>query len=304
MFRIQAPYGSGARAIEQPDIECANLNSGDAFLVISAGGEHVFLWLGQGANEHEQQMGQKLLSIFSTSVVHTLKEFEETDEFWTALGGKTEYSNVKDTGMALGFEPRLFQASNAHGYFFVQEIYNFGQEDLVNDDIMLLDAYQTVFVWIGNRSNDFEKRGAFKTAHSYVQAIKDERDKDSVHIVEVDAGKEPTAFTNHFSQWKNEVAQKWLDQDPTKAIKGNMLRGLTLKVEEAKVEASKYLDPSTNKFPYEDLKGAFPEGVDPTRREAYLSDEDFKKIFGVTQGQFYELKKWKQQEMRKTKELF
>ena len=43
----------------------------------------------------------------------------ESEEFWGALGGKTEYSSVKDTGVALGFEPRLFHASNKQGYFYV-----------------------------------------------------------------------------------------------------------------------------------------------------------------------------------------
>lgn len=39
MFRIQAPYGNAARAIEQADVKCANLNSGDAYLVIARGGD-------------------------------------------------------------------------------------------------------------------------------------------------------------------------------------------------------------------------------------------------------------------------
>ena len=34
----------------------------------------------------------------------------------------------------------------------------------MNDDIMILDAYQTIYVWIGNKSNDFEKKGAYKSA--------------------------------------------------------------------------------------------------------------------------------------------
>lgn len=57
---------------------------------------------------------------FSSCPVHlTVKEGEEPEEFWSAVGGKTEYSNVKDTGIAAGFEPRLFHCSNAHGYFYV-----------------------------------------------------------------------------------------------------------------------------------------------------------------------------------------
>jgi len=38
----------------------------------------------------------------------SFKEGEETDEFWTALGGKTEYSSLKSMGVCPGFEPRLF----------------------------------------------------------------------------------------------------------------------------------------------------------------------------------------------------
>lgn len=64
----------------------------------------------------------------------------------------------------MGFEPRLFQCSNASGYFYVSELFNFTQEDLMNDDIMLLDAYNTVYVWIGNKSNKFEKKAAVSSA--------------------------------------------------------------------------------------------------------------------------------------------
>jgi hypothetical protein len=70
-----------------------------------------------------------------------LKEGAEDEYFWSAIGGRTEYSSIKETGVPAGFEPRLFQCSNAHGYFFVQEVFNFSQDDLMNDDVMLLDSY-------------------------------------------------------------------------------------------------------------------------------------------------------------------
>lgn len=44
------------------------------------------------------------------------------------------------------------------------EIFNYGQEDMLNDDIMLLDTYLSLYVWIGNKSNKFEKNGAMKAA--------------------------------------------------------------------------------------------------------------------------------------------
>ena len=58
-------------------------------------------------------------------------------------------------------------------------------------------------------------------------------------------------------------------------MKGNLLKKLTVKLEEKKAEASKYLDPKTNKFPYTALNNLFPEGVDPAKKEQYLSDAEF-----------------------------
>lgn len=77
---------------------------------------------------------------------------------------------------------------------------------MMNDDIMLLDAYQTIYVWIGNKSNDFEKRGAFKSAQKYIDSVRDERDKEAVQIVEIEAGKEPPSYTVHFPEWRLEKA--------------------------------------------------------------------------------------------------
>jgi Gelsolin repeat len=214
LFRIQAPFGDSARAIEQTDLKCERLNSGDAFIVSNVGGDQVYLWLGEGANEAEQKLGRALFEQFFTaaSVKQEFKEGQEEDAFWEAFeGGKTEYSNTKDTGIAAGFEPRLFHASNNHGYFHVEEIPNFSQDDMMNDDIMLLDAYQTIYVWIGNQSNKFEKNGAYKTANRYIQSVRDERDKESVQIVEIEAGKEPPSFTVFFPEWRIEKAQKWLE---------------------------------------------------------------------------------------------
>jgi len=148
-----------------------------------------------------------------------VKEGEEPEEFWTVFPeGRTEYSSVKNTGIPMNFEARLFHASNAMGYFHVQQVPNFTQSDMLNDDIMLLDAYSTIYVWIGNGSNKFEKNGAYKTANRYIESINDDRDKSSVQVVEVEAGREPPGFTVFFPDWRSDIAQRWLDDDPVKRL--------------------------------------------------------------------------------------
>jgi hypothetical protein len=50
-------------------------------------------------------------------------------------------------------------------------------------------------VWVGNKSNKFEKKGSLTSAQKYIDTIKDERDKDNVQIIEIEAGKEIPSFT-------------------------------------------------------------------------------------------------------------
>ena len=96
--------------------------------------------------------------------------------------------------------------SNNSGFTFAKEVVAFAQEDLLNDDVYFLDSYDKIYIWIGNRSNDVEKRGALKKAGEYLAAVTDGRDKDEVVITECEAGKEPPDFTVQFIQWEPEVA--------------------------------------------------------------------------------------------------
>lgn len=44
--------------------------------------------------------------------------------------------------------------------------------------------------------------------------------------------------------------------------------------------------------------------VDPTKRETYLSEEEFGPLFGMSKSQFYALPKWKQEQRKQDLDLF
>jgi len=111
---------------------------------------------------------------------------------------------------------------------------------MINDDIMLLDAYSTIFMWIGNKSNKFERNGATKTAIKYIESINDGRDKEEVQTVEVEAGKEMPSFSVHFPSWKQEISNKWLEENPMKIMMGGLSKKMTLTMNVAKEEESKF----------------------------------------------------------------
>lgn len=306
MFRVQAPYGNGARSIEQNERAACHLNSGDVFVVFMPGMFSAYLWIGRGANENEIAGGKKLMEAFTTKPEARIevREGNEGQDFWQAVGGQAEYSKVKEQGNA-GFEPRLFHVSNASGYTFMKELPAFTQEDLLNNDVYVLDAYNVLYIWIGNKSNSFEKKGAYSKVEKYLEGLTDSRDKKSVTICEVNAGKEPGQFTVNFIQWEPEVAQKWLDEDPLATLK----KQSQLSAEENKAAAelsafAGFLDPKTNKFTYDQLKGQFPQGVKGSHKEYYLSDADFVKIMGVNVEAYDKLKDWKKTDIKKKVGLF
>jgi len=140
MFRVQAPYGAGARSIEQNERAAKYLNSGDAFVVFLPGMSQAYLWIGKGAAEQEIKAGKILSQAFTTKpkVYLEVREGEETEDFWQAVGGHGEYSKVKEQAMASGFEPRLFHVSNASGYTFMKEVAAYTQEDLNNDGLEVI----------------------------------------------------------------------------------------------------------------------------------------------------------------------
>eukprot|EP00747_Dinoflagellata_sp_TGD_P090051 gnl/TRDRNA2_/TRDRNA2_164553_c2_seq1.p1 gnl/TRDRNA2_/TRDRNA2_164553_c2~~gnl/TRDRNA2_/TRDRNA2_164553_c2_seq1.p1 ORF type:complete len:276 (+),score=56.33 gnl/TRDRNA2_/TRDRNA2_164553_c2_seq1:128-955(+) len=69
---------------------------------------------------------------------------------------------------------------------------------------------------------------------------------------------------------------------------------------------AQFAEPSLKSYSYDELKGSGnrPPNVDPTRKELYLSDIEFEKVFGQTKVDFVQLAKWKQTNLKKKFDLF
>eukprot|EP00964_Phaeocystis_antarctica_P121276 scaffold84956_cov30-Phaeocystis_antarctica.AAC.1 len=149
-----------------------------------------------------------------------MKEGEEDDSFWTPLGGKGEYTKLKEAPDG-SREPMLFRCSNSTGVFEVEPIYDFAQADLEQEDVFLLDVFTNLYVWVGNDANEQEKSMALTTAAEYAKANGYSED---LATILVHSGSEPGMFTCNFLGWDAEATKKFMDPYEAKlaaAMAGN-----------------------------------------------------------------------------------
>uniref|UniRef100_A0A673ZE73 Advillin n=1 Tax=Salmo trutta TaxID=8032 RepID=A0A673ZE73_SALTR len=285
LFQVHGSDASNTKAIEVPAL-AASLNSNDVFLLRSQSGIH--LWCGKGSSGDERAMAKEVSSVIGqhSTAEEIVVEGQEPVEFWDLLGGKAPYANDKRLQQAaLDHQQRLFECSNKTGRFIVTEVTQFTQDDLSEDDVMLLDTWDQVFLWVGNEANELEKKEAVVTSQEYLRTHPGSRDPDTP-ILLIKQGYEPPTFTGWFTAW-----------DPSKWS----------------VSASDLLLFQMNSrpvcsYPPKDLinklANELPKGVEPTQKEKHLSDSDFSAIFGMSKNLFASLPLWKQLSIKKGKGLF
>ncbi|XP_074856789.1 villin-1 [Carettochelys insculpta] len=288
----------------------SSLNSNDVFMLKTQ--SCCYLWYGKGCSGDEREMAKSVADLIAKTEKLVIAEGQEPANFWLALGGKSPYANSKRLqDETLSITPRLFECSNQTGTFVATEITDFSQDDLEDDDVFLLDTWDQVFFWIGEHANEREKEEAAVMAQEYLKTHPSGRDPDTPIIV-VKQGYEPPTFTGWFLAWD---PLKWLDRksyEELKAELGDDSKFSQLSTEIASQEvftAKSTLNAVTfQTLPLEDLVNKsldeLPEGVDPSRKEEYLSSADFKAVFGMSQSSFAALPLWKQQALKKQKGLF
>ncbi|KAG9476532.1 villin-like protein [Eleutherodactylus coqui] len=359
LFQVRGTDEYNTKATEVP-ARASSLNSNDVFVLKTD--TTCYLWCGKGCSGDEREMAKTVANIISTKDKQMVLEGQEPAEFWVALGGRAPYSSDKRfQETVVKYKPRLFECSNQTGRFIMTEVVDFTQSDLDEDDVMLLDTWEELFLWIGKSANEYEKKESINSAKEYLRSHPAGRDL-STPLVTIKQGHEPSTFTGWFNAWDSHkwssdlsyedmkknlgdvsaISQISVDLKNTNLNSTNKL-GVPAKTKNDNMDVPVYQSHTNGGLPQSNGDHAstngkeglslsplpvdvvtpsngglffdksllldknaeeLPEGVDPTQKEMYLSDGDFANIFGMPKAQFYQLPKWKQQNIKKQNGLF
>ncbi|XP_013925704.1 PREDICTED: gelsolin-like [Thamnophis sirtalis] len=202
LFQVRSSTSGATRAVEISPA-AKELNSNDAFLLKTP--TTSYIWVGQGASNTEKSGAQELLKILGGQATQ-VAEGREPESFWEALGGQAAYRTsprLKDKKMD-AHPPRLFACSNKSGRFTIEEVPGeLTQDDLATDDVMLLDTWDQVFVWVGKDAQEEEKTEAQTSARRYIETDPANRDRRTP-ITLIRQGFEPPTFTGWFLGWEDD----------------------------------------------------------------------------------------------------
>lgn len=310
-----------------------SLRSRTSFVLVVRKEAHIYLWHGckssvdsrltaKAAAEkiQERKSVECNMADLSGISLSEIDEGSEPQEFWKAIGGKKYYCSLAHDPSKHNYQPRLFELSSATGKFISSEVlcpsrlpepklcpFPFIQEDLYSDKqpgLFIVDGYYDVYVWegwmpeddddvrtgSGRQRWDRDRRLAMETALNYA---KEAGKRVSHRVYVVYAGMEPMTFKALFPYWNDTPDVMRIQKQDGKQPN-------------VRHSASDLLQQFTKEFYTlaELQKVPPPQGVDPAKLEAYLSDSNFQEIFQMDKETFSKLPGWKQMNLKKAVGLF
>nr|AAL36557.1 cytoskeletal actin-modulating protein [Mus musculus] len=161
----------------------------------------VYAWVGRASDPDEAKLAEDILNtMFDASYSkQVINEGEEPENFfWVGIGAQKPY----DDDAEYMKHTRLFRCSNEKGYFAVTEkCSDFCQDDLADDDIMLLDNGQEVYMWVGTQTSQVEIKLSLKACQVYIQHTRSKEHERPRRLRLVRKGNEQRAFTRCFHAW-------------------------------------------------------------------------------------------------------
>ncbi|CAL9234875.1 unnamed protein product [Arabidopsis halleri] len=208
LFRVEGTSPRNMQAI-QVNLVATSLNSSYSYILQY--GASAFTWIGKLSSDSDHDVLDRMLYFLDTSCQPIyIREGNEPDTFWDLLGGKSEYPKEREMRKQIE-EPHLFTCSCSSGngkYLSVKEIYNFVQDDLTTEDVLLLDCQSEVYVWIGLNSNIKSKQEALTLGLKFLEMdILEEGLTVRTPLYVVTEGREPPFFTRFF-EWVPEKANR------------------------------------------------------------------------------------------------
>ncbi|MBA0731645.1 hypothetical protein Golax_020406, partial [Gossypium laxum] len=163
LFRISGTSTHNNKVL-QVDAVATSLNSAECFLLKS--GSSIYLWHGNQSTRKQEQLAAKVAAFL-------------------------EFLHVSSV---------LSSICSLHYFLQVEEVYNFSQDDLLTEDILILDTRAEVFVWVGQCVDVKEKENVFKIGQEYIdRASSLDGLSPKVPLYKVTEGNEPCFFTTFFS---------------------------------------------------------------------------------------------------------
>uniref|UniRef100_A0A3Q4BNU7 Gelsolin-like domain-containing protein n=1 Tax=Mola mola TaxID=94237 RepID=A0A3Q4BNU7_MOLML len=208
LFHIRQSTNKATRAVEVEPIT-SSLNTNDVFVLKSP--QSQWLWKGKGKTPEEMAAAKYVATLLGGPITE-VEETKEPDNFWAALGGKGEYQTSQTLQKTIK-PPRLFACSNKTGKLIAEEVPGeFSQMDLATDDMMIMDTWDQIFIWVGKDANETERTGSYKIAEDYLES--DPSGRKGIAINTIQQGEEPPSFSGWFHAWD---AKLW-DKDLLKVL--------------------------------------------------------------------------------------
>ncbi|KAK1417102.1 hypothetical protein QVD17_26224 [Tagetes erecta] len=203
LFRVQ---GSGPENMQSIQVEPVASSLNSSYCYILHQDSIVFNWYGSQTTTDDHDLTERQLDLIKPDLqTRVLKEGVESDQFWEILGGQTKYAAKKIPSEAES-DPHLFSCTLSKGEDLkglpmqVAEIYNFNQDDLMTEDILILDCHTAIFLWVGQEVNSKTKPQALAIGEKFLKLdVLLEKLPLQSPIFIIMEGSEPPFFTRFFT---------------------------------------------------------------------------------------------------------
>ena len=299
-IQVRGKTANDTRA-HQIQLDATMLNTNDCFLVILDSGKtapmdqpdsaylseakELYIWQGKESDkfcrEYAAQLAKRLVGESLQATV--LEQGSESPKFWSVLGQKDGFSDFSNTAQS-DFKCKIYMCTaNSQEGFKIGRIWDYSNADVCSDRVLIIeDSTHNVFVWMGARTAEPERRLSLESSLSYAQTV-----SSPTPVSYMYEGHETVQFKSLFHGW---ASKPQLD---TKSVSGSGLVTDLLPLYSATYSLAQLKD-----------RASLPPTVDQAHLEYHLNRDDFPEALKMTQNAFFALPEWKRLEAKKSSPIY